>query len=122
MSAPQQWGTTPPVSTAFPTEKEIGLNDTMIEELKGQNNFEAPEETEKRTVVLRTLQKITVEFVKRVGKEKKMPEQIINEAGGKIFTFGSYRLGVFGPGTEEWKSSTKVGADLAKALISIHWW
>jgi poly(A) polymerase len=101
MSAPQQWGTTPPVSTAFPTEKEIGLNDTMIEELKGQNNFEAPDETEKRTVVLRTLQKITVEFVRLVGKEKKMPEQIINDAGGKIFTFGSYRLGVFGPGMEE---------------------
>jgi len=41
-------GTTPPVSIAFPVEKEIGLNDTLVEELKSQNNFEAPEETEKR--------------------------------------------------------------------------
>jgi len=29
---------------------------------------------------------------------KGLPPAIINEAGGKIFTFGSYRLGVFGPG------------------------
>ena len=48
--------------------------------------------------MLKNLQKITVEFVKQVGREKKMPETIINEAGGKIFTYGSYRLGVFGPG------------------------
>ena len=48
--------------------------------------------------MLKNLQKITVEFVKHVGREKKMPEAIINEAGGKIFTYGSYRLGVFGPG------------------------
>ena len=48
--------------------------------------------------MLKNLQKITVEFVKHVGREKKMPETIINEAGGKIFTYGSYRLGVFGPG------------------------
>jgi len=54
--------------------------------------------THARAVVLKNLQKITVEFVKQVGREKKMPEAIINEAGGKIFTYGSYRLGVFGPG------------------------
>jgi len=29
-----------------------------------------------------------------------MPEAIINEGGGKIFTYGSYRLGVFGPGRD----------------------
>jgi len=48
MAAQQQWGTTPPVSMAFPTDKENTLNDTMVEELKNQNNFEAVEETEKR--------------------------------------------------------------------------
>jgi len=48
MAATQQWGTTPPVSMAFPTDKEITLNDTLVEELKNQNNFEAVEETEKR--------------------------------------------------------------------------
>lgn len=114
----RQWGTTPPVSTALPTDKELALNDALVADLKSQNNFEAPEDTEKRyshgsglvstldridwprTVVLRSLQKITVEFVKMVGKKKGMPQMIINDAGGKIFTFGSYRLGVFGPGQQ----------------------
>lgn len=46
----RQWGTTPPVSTAFPTKEELALNDALVAELKSQNNFEAPEETEKRSV------------------------------------------------------------------------
>lgn len=112
----RQWGMTPPIATNLPTEKELALNDAMVAELKTQNNFEAPEETEKRSAralnssraatdtyiyrltVLRSLQKITVEFVKLVGKKKGLSQTAINESGGKIFTFGSYRLGVFGPG------------------------
>ncbi len=43
----RQWGMTPPISTTLPTDKELALNDALIAELKSQNNFEAPEETEK---------------------------------------------------------------------------
>lgn len=49
--------------------------------------------------MLQTLQKITVEFVKYVSKDiKKLPQNAVDAAGGKIFTYGSYRLGVYGPG------------------------
>lgn len=41
---------------------------------------------------------ITVEFVKHVSKKKGLPQPMIDAAGGKIFTYGSYRLGVYGPG------------------------
>lgn len=51
-----------------------------------------------RTTVLAQLQKITVEFVKQVGKKKGLSQSMLNEAGGKIATYGSFRLGVFGPG------------------------
>ena len=53
MAAPpqKQWGTTPPISNALPTPAELAENDNLIAELKLQNNFEAPSETERRYVV-----------------------------------------------------------------------
>lgn len=51
-----------------------------------------------RVKVLAELQQLTVEFVRKVSLNKNMTESMAKEAGGKIFTFGSYRLGVYGPG------------------------
>jgi poly(A) polymerase len=119
MAAIQQWGVTPPVSMTFPTEADIAINDALVEELKTQNNFERPEETKKRytsicdlflisnddadcvrfrTTVLESLQRITTEFVLQVSKRKGLGDAVAGSAGGKIFTYGSYRLGVYGPG------------------------
>lgn len=39
-----------------------------------------------------------MEFVRHVCKKRELPKAAIENAGGKIFTFGSYRLGVYGPG------------------------
>jgi poly(A) polymerase len=52
MTAPpvRQWGVTPPISTVLPTQGELAANDDLIAELKAQNNFELPTETEKRCV------------------------------------------------------------------------
>ena len=96
----QQWGVTAPVSLAFPQPEELAMNDALLEELKAQNTFEATEETQRRVTVLNTLQSVTVKFVKTVGTLKGLPQSIVNEAGGRVFTFGSYRLGVFGPGSD----------------------
>lgn len=50
MAAPpaRQWGVTPPISTILPTPDEVAANDDLIAELKAQNNFEPPSETERR--------------------------------------------------------------------------
>ncbi|CAA22808.1 mRNA cleavage and polyadenylation specificity factor poly(A) polymerase Pla1 [Schizosaccharomyces pombe] len=96
----KQWGITPPISTAPATEQENALNTALINELKNQNLFESPAESEKRVKVLDELQQITTEFVKKVSLAKHMNEKMANEAGGKIFTYGSYRLGVYGPGSD----------------------
>ena len=39
-------------------------------------------------------------FVYQVSIARGLSEATANAAGGKIFTFGSYRLGVHGPGTD----------------------
>lgn len=96
----QQWGTTPPISMAQPTDDESRLNKALIEELKRQNLFEAESDSQKRIQVLGDLQRLTQEFVVKVSLQKNMTETMAKDAGGKIFTYGSYRLGVFGPGSD----------------------
>lgn len=39
-------------------------------------------------------------FVRKVSLMRGLSEAAANAAGGKIFTFGSYRLGVHGPGSD----------------------
>ena len=52
-----------------------------------------------RMKVLSIFQRVAIEFVKTVmSKKGNLPQSIINAAGGKIYTYGSYRLGVYGPG------------------------
>ncbi|CUS14052.1 unnamed protein product [Tuber aestivum] len=98
--ARQQYGVTPPISVATPTDKEVERNQALIEELKKQGSFEGAEESQKRVMVLNTLQNLTESFVKKVCANKGMPEHIIKNSGGKIFTYGSYRLGVYAPGSD----------------------
>ena len=51
--------------------------------------------------MLGEIQLLTREFVYKVSIQKKMTEEMARAAGGKIFTFGSYRLGVFAPGEQK---------------------
>lgn len=94
------YGVTPPISVANPTPRENELNDLLIKELKLRGSFESELATKKRVEVLGILQKMTEEFVYKVSIKKNMSEGMAKDAGGKIFTFGSYRLGVYGPGSD----------------------
>lgn len=53
-----------------------------------------------RYVVLDSLKSIAKEFVKQVCRAQGLPEHVVNGAGATILTFGSFRLGVFGPGSD----------------------
>ncbi|KAJ6439994.1 Poly(A) polymerase [Purpureocillium lavendulum] len=101
MASDRVYGVTPPLSQALPTEAEKRASDALIEELRRQKTFESPSDTEKRYTVLESLQNICNEFVKRVAKEREPKNDIlIKNARGKVFTYGSFRLGVFGPGSD----------------------
>jgi poly(A) polymerase len=53
-----------------------------------------------REIVLGRVAALVKKFVREVSLSKGLSETAANAAGGKIFTFGSYRLGVHGPGTD----------------------
>jgi poly(A) polymerase Pap1 len=120
MAATRQWGITPPVSTAFPTDKDLALSEALLAELKEQKSFESTEDTNKRVAVLATFQKVVTEFVKHVGRTKGLSDSVLQNAGGKVFTFGSYRLGVYSPGKSVLSFSCILITDLVskQALIS----
>ncbi|EGW31994.1 Poly(A) polymerase PAPalpha [Spathaspora passalidarum NRRL Y-27907] len=94
------YGVTDPISTANPTPRENSLNDSLIQELKNRGSFENESATKKRAEVLALFQKMVQEFVYTVSKSKNMSDGMAKDAGGKVFTFGSYRLGVYGPGSD----------------------
>lgn len=78
-------------------------------------------DTYRRTEILGTLQKVTVNLVKHVGEIKGMAASVLKDAGGRIYTFGSYRLGVYGPG-KDYKCRTERNGHLIQSQvpISIH--
>jgi poly(A) polymerase len=53
-----------------------------------------------REAVLGHVAKLVKEFVYQACIRRNLSESAARAAGGKIFTFGSYRLGVHGPGSD----------------------
>ncbi|KAM0819247.1 putative Poly(A) polymerase central domain-containing protein [Seiridium cardinale] len=100
-SSEKSYGVTPPIATALPTPAETQSTNALLEELKRQGTYETTEETNKRHKVLADLQRITDEFVRRIAKEKEPHNTaLIREARGEVFTYGSFCLGVYGPGSD----------------------
>ncbi|GJJ76201.1 poly(A) polymerase [Entomortierella parvispora] len=96
----RQLGITPSISDAFPTPEDLERTESLEKTLREQGLFESEEESRRREIVLGKLDKLVKEFVYLVSIKRNQGEAIAREAGGKIFTFGSYRLGVHGSGSD----------------------
>ncbi|KAG8958452.1 polynucleotide adenylyltransferase [Tulasnella sp. 408] len=83
-----------------PSPKEEALTKSLMEELRRQNTFEDEEKIKNREVVLGRISALVKNFVFTVSKSRGMSDTVARASGGKIFTFGSYRLGVHGPGDD----------------------
>jgi poly(A) polymerase len=100
------YGITPPVSTKGPDQLEIVSSEKLVEELAKHGQYESPEDAQQRflfltrQVVLGKINDLFKEFVKAASIRNGLPQQLAQDVGGKIFTFGSYRLGVHGKGSD----------------------
>lgn len=92
----QKWGMTPPISMAYSSKQEEQLSEKLVECLVQHDMYETEEENKLREKVLIQLNNLFKEFVRRVIVEQGGLESHAKESGGKIYTFGSYRLGVHG--------------------------
>jgi poly(A) polymerase len=97
---PIQHGVTRPLSMAEPTAKDLELTEALQKILREANFFESDEEGERREIVLGHLNQLVMKFVKQIARKKGYPEELVRETAGKIFTFGSYRLGVHSKGAD----------------------
>jgi poly(A) polymerase len=89
------------LSTKPPDDAERRSNEALIRELRDQGTFETPLETQTREEVIGSLRKIANKFVAEVARQKEPRNAVlIRDARAFIFTYGSYRLGVYGPGSD----------------------
>jgi len=100
MSSSGHLGVTPPISTHESNDREKEVTVTLMEELHKQKMFESEEESKTREIVLGRVASLVKKFVYKVGLSRGLSEQAALAAGGKIFTFGSYRLGVHSSGSD----------------------
>lgn len=99
MSALEYFGTTPPVSYAFPTPPEIQFNDEMEMYMASRGDvYESTEGHQNRVRVIEKLTVLIVDWASNIGKRKKVPDTIYQNGGGiHLKIFGSMRLGVHTP-------------------------
>lgn len=95
-----RFGLSPPISTAAPTPADLTSSKELVELLSKYGLFESPEEALKREEVLGKVNVLVKEWVRQVSLKQGMSESLAAQAGAKIFTFGSYRLGVHGAGAD----------------------
>jgi len=93
-------GLTEPLSTALPNEEDKERTRELEHVLEEFGLYEPTEESERREEVLGKLNAIVKEWVRRVSVAKGLSEQLAADAGAKIFTFGSYRLGFHSSGSD----------------------
>ncbi|KAH7437435.1 hypothetical protein KP509_05G071900 [Ceratopteris richardii] len=89
-----------PLSTSAPTDAELASNRELEECMRQSGLFESQEESILREEVLGHLDRIVKLWVTRISIARGYSAQVVKEANAMIFTFGSYRLGVHGPGSD----------------------
>ncbi|XP_075353085.1 poly(A) polymerase gamma isoform X1 [Mycteria americana] len=96
----RHYGITSPISLAPPKDIDRIHTQKLVEAMKPFGVFEDEEELNHRLVVLGKLNNLVKEWISELGESKNLPRSAVANVGGKIFTFGSYRLGVHTKGAD----------------------
>ncbi|XP_043226235.1 poly(A) polymerase type 3-like isoform X1 [Amphibalanus amphitrite] len=93
-------GMTSAISLAPAKPADLEKSRELESFLRDQDQFEADVELHQRLEVLSKLNTLVKMWIRDVSIAKNMPESVAYTVGGKIYTFGSYRLGVHNRGAD----------------------
>ncbi|XP_010429600.1 PREDICTED: nuclear poly(A) polymerase 2-like isoform X5 [Camelina sativa] len=96
----KSYGITKPLSVAGPCAADVKRNFELEKFLVDEGLYENKEEAMRREEVLVRIDQIVKHWVKQLTRQRGYTEQMVEDANAVIFTFGSYRLGVHGPGAD----------------------
>ncbi|XP_057454423.1 nuclear poly(A) polymerase 4-like isoform X2 [Lotus japonicus] len=96
----KQYGVTKPISMAGPTGSDLQRTLELEKFVVDSGLYESREEASKREEVLHRLGQVVKDWVKQLTRIRGYTDQMVEDANAVIFTFGSYRLGVHGPGAD----------------------
>uniref|UniRef100_A0AAQ4PSA4 Poly(A) polymerase n=1 Tax=Gasterosteus aculeatus aculeatus TaxID=481459 RepID=A0AAQ4PSA4_GASAC len=96
----KHYGITSAISLAPPREIDNQYTKKLCDAMKPFGVFEDEEELNHRLAVLGKLNNFVKEWISEISELKNLPPSAISCVGGKIFTFGSYRLGVHTKGAD----------------------
>ncbi|KAI4898033.1 hypothetical protein NFI96_019255 [Prochilodus magdalenae] len=96
----KHYGITSSISLAFPREIDRLYTQKLIEAMKPFGVFEDEDELNHRLAVLGKLNTFVKEWISEISETKNLPPSAVANVGGKIYTFGSYRLGVHTKGAD----------------------
>ncbi|XP_077521971.1 poly(A) polymerase hiiragi isoform X5 [Amblyomma americanum] len=93
-------GMTSAISTAPPKASDVQRTRELEETLRQFGLFESEQELAHRMDVLSKINQLVKKWIYDVSVKKNMPASVAENVGGKIYTFGSYRLGVHTKGAD----------------------
>lgn len=96
----KHYGVTKPISSAGPSEADIQRSLELDKFLVDAGLYESKEEAAKREEVLGRIGQVVKDWVKQLTRLRGYTDQMVEDANALIFTFGSYKLGVHGPGAD----------------------
>jgi len=96
VGAPVRYG----VTLGLPTQAEVALNAQLAEDMRRDAPLANQEDISARTTALVELHRLVRQWIYEVSVREGMGEEASKSAGAKIFTFGSYRLGLISRGSD----------------------
>jgi poly(A) polymerase len=88
------------ISLAGPKQTDHQRTAELQEVLKSYNVFESDDELYHRMEILSRLNSLVKEWIRETSIKRNMPQDEGEEVRGKIYTFGSYRMGVHHKGAD----------------------